>query len=256
MKVFAVIPAYNEVRTLSELVAGARAHVDHVVVVDDGSSDGTAESLQPLPDGVTLLRNAGNRGKAAALWRGFRHALEAGATHVVTLDADGQHRPEDIPRLLAALKPDDDALILGERRDKRATAPRMRRFANAFADFWISLAAGQRLRDSQSGFRVYPVGLLSTLHFVERRRKSFVFETELLVAAVYGGFAIRYVDIASLYLHDARASHYRAVYDTTQIVIVVAGMLLDPRLALPRLRHLIRGLVRARQRASAAPTRE
>lgn len=252
MKIFVVIPAYNEARTLPDVVARACAHADHVIIVDDGSHDGTDTCLAEPLTNVTVLRHDTNRGKAAALWRGFQYALDAGACHIVTLDADGQHRPEDIPRLLAALCEQQEALIIGERRNKRYSAPRSRRFANAFADFWISLAAGERVHDSQSGFRVYPASLLKNLLFVDRRRKSFTFETELLVSASLQGYAIRYRPIESLYLKGARASHYRAVYDTTQIVLVVAGMLLNPRLMRPRLRRLLNGPARARERRRIA----
>lgn len=245
MKPVAVIPAYNEASTLHGVVASAQPWVDAVIVVDDGSTDGTGDCLGSMPENVCVLRHEHNRGKAAALATGFRHALELGATHVVTLDADGQHRPEDIPRLLAAAADDPPAVVIGERQDKRSAAPAARRMANHFADFWISLAAGRRIRDSQSGFRVYPAELLRDGRFpLSRSAEGFVLETELLVAAAYLGYPLRYVPIDSLYPQAARPSHYRAVHDTTQITLAVARMLLDPRLMLPRLRLLFGGRAR------------
>lgn len=239
MKIFALIPAYNEAGTLPGIVADTARQVDQLIVVDDGSQDGTRTCLDPMPGNVTVLRHDSNLGKGASLRDGFQAALNAGASHVVTLDADGQHSPDDIPRLLEALGDRQDTLIIGERRVKRQAAPKYRRYANAFADFWISLAAGERIYDSQSGFRIYPSGLLDTLNHLPRLSSGFAFETELLITAVYQGFNLCYVPIESLYKSGARASHYRAVPDTTKIVWVVAGMLLNPKLFIPRLRHLL-----------------
>lgn len=240
MKIYAVIPAFNEVNTLPGVVADTRQQVDHVIVVDDGSRDGTFDCLNPLPENVTVLHHETNLGKGASLRHGFQSALTAGATHVVTLDADGQHDPGDIPRLLEPLGDQQETLIIGERRVKRHAAPRLRRFANAFADFWISLAAGERIYDSQSGFRIYPARLLDAVCRTHQANSGFAFETELLITAVYQGCRLCYVPIESLYLSGARASHYRAFHDTMKIVWVVAGMLLNPRLFIPRLRHLLR----------------
>ena len=101
MKICIVIPAYNEARTVREVASRALQQLGDVIVVDDGSADGTAAALDGLP--VTLVSNPVNMGKGASLWRGFSAALAAGAEAVITLDADGQHRPEDIPRILAAI---------------------------------------------------------------------------------------------------------------------------------------------------------
>ena len=113
-----VIPAYNEAATIRDVASRAVRQCKHVIVVDDESTDGTAEALVGLP--LTLLRNPTNCGKAASLWRGFQQALAAEAIGVVTLDGDGQHAPEDIPRLLAAAALYPDHVIIGaRRRDQR-----------------------------------------------------------------------------------------------------------------------------------------
>ncbi|HEV8106332.1 MAG TPA: glycosyltransferase family 2 protein, partial [Burkholderiales bacterium] len=156
-----VIPAYNEVATIRNVAERTLAQLPEVIVVDDGSTDGTADTLAGLP--VTLVRNPRNLGKAASLWRGISLAIAEGAEAVVTLDADGQHRPEDIPRLLEAHRADPRALVIGARLHEGDRIPAERYYANRFANFWISWAAGQRVEDSQSGFRIYPAPLLRAL---------------------------------------------------------------------------------------------
>src|SRR3954469_3716743 len=174
-------PAYNEVATIRDVADRTLAQLPEVIVVDDGSTDGTADMLARLT--VTLGRNPPNLGKSASLWRGISLALAEGAQAVVTLDADGQHRPEDIPRLLAAHHRDPAALVVGARLHDGAGIPAERYYANRFANFWIAWAAGQRVQDSQSGFRVYPAPLLLALPPRVRRAASFVFESEALIEA-------------------------------------------------------------------------
>lgn len=208
MSVCAVIPAYNEARTIRDIAAATRSHVDAVVVVDDGSGDGTAAALQEL-EGVTVLRHAGNCGKAAALLSGFRHALELGAEAVVTLDGDGQHQPSDLPRLLAEHRRQPSALVIAARTRKRTCTPLVRRAANFLADFWISWAAGTLIQDSQSGFRVYPAAFLRPLPPTPARSDSFTFETALLIQAAHRRVPFAFVDIDAFYFTGQRPSHYR-----------------------------------------------
>jgi glycosyltransferase involved in cell wall biosynthesis len=156
-----VIPAYNEAATIRDVVSRALRESTNLIVVDDGSTDGTAEALVGLP--VTVLRNPANCGKAASLWRGFQQALGAGACGIVTLDGDGQHEPEDIPRLLAEAASHPNYVIIGARRRDQRRATFWRYVANRVADFWISWAAGYPFDDSQSGFRVYPTSLVSSV---------------------------------------------------------------------------------------------
>src|ERR1043165_4250454 len=136
-----VIPAYDEAATIRDVAGRTLAQLAKVIVVDDGSSDGTARELAGLP--VTLIRNPRNLGKSASLWRGIALALAEGAEAVLTLDADGQHRPEDIPRLLEAHRRDPAALVVGARLHQSAAIPSERYYANRFANFWIAWAAGQ-----------------------------------------------------------------------------------------------------------------
>lgn len=215
-----VIPAYNERSTIRNVAGRALEQASAVVVVDDGSLDGTAEALAEVP--VVLSRNERNRGKGYTLWRGIQLARSLGATAVITLDADGQHAPEDIPRLIAASKGDPRAIVIGARHSARERAPRARRCANAIADFWIGLAAGKRLRDTQSGFRLYPSSLFESLDIDPEKLGGFVFESELLLIAAKSGVPIRYVAIEATAPHGARRSHFRPVRDIARITRMVA----------------------------------
>jgi glycosyltransferase involved in cell wall biosynthesis len=218
-----VIPAYNEAATIRDVVTRARALCEHVIVVDDGSTDGTTQILAGLP--VTVLTHAVNRGKAAALWSGFQRALADGADGVMTLDGDGQHRPEDIPRLREVARRHPGCIVIGARLDGREAAPRKRYYANCVANFWISWAAGYRIADSQSGFRYYPAALLRRVRVPHDRPHGFVFESEILIEAARLGVRSVPLAIAAIYAPNARASHFRAVVDVVRITRMVAWKL-------------------------------
>ncbi len=231
--VVVVIPAYNEAATIRDVASRALEHCSQVVVVDDGSTDDTVAQLDGLP--LTVLQNEKNAGKAASLWNGMRYALQQGAEAVITLDGDGQHDPADIPRLLAVSERYPGHTLIAARLQNRESAPRARLFANNFADFWISWAAGQWVHDSQSGFRLYPAELLRGLTPRQDRRYGFVFESEVLIIGIRRGFPSVSVPITSVYRHGARPSHFRPVADITLIVRMVAWKLITRGLFLPGL---------------------
>jgi glycosyltransferase involved in cell wall biosynthesis len=234
-----VIPAYNEAPTIRRVAEGALAHIERVIIVDDGSSDGTAAALEGLP--VTLIRNHRNLGKAASLWRGMALALADEAAAVLTLDGDGQHRPADIPRLLDAHRDQPQALILGARLHEGGKIPPQRYLANRFANFWIAWAAGQRVEDSQSGFRLYPASLLLALPPRLGRAAGFVFESEVLIEAGRRGTRLLSVPIPAIYEPSARRSHFRPVIDIVLITRMVAWKLLSRGLYLRGLLRSLRG---------------
>jgi len=219
-----VIPAYNEAATIRDLVERALAICARVIVVDDGSTDATSAALQGVA--VQYLRNEHNLGKAASLWRGAQTALAQGADIIITLDGDGQHAPEDIPRLLAAAEQDPGSIVIGARLADRSAIPKLRLFANRAAVFWLSWACGQRLDDSQSGFRIYPAALFSKINIPHDREHGFVFESEILIEAARHGHRCVMVPIAAVYRHDARPSHFRH-RDTLRIIRMVAWKLLS-----------------------------
>jgi glycosyltransferase involved in cell wall biosynthesis len=221
-----VIPAYDEARAIGGVIARARAVARRIVVVDDGSTDATWSIVAAHP--VHALRHAANLGKGAALLDGIRQALALGADRIVTLDADGQHRPEDIHGLVAAAARAPAAIVVGSRRADGRHAPRARYWANRIADFWISWAAGQRIEDTQSGFRLYPAAVVERLLVRLGRSRGFVLESELLIEAGRAGIEIVPVPIPALYDGAAqRASHFRPLRDIPRIVVMVAWKLLS-----------------------------
>ncbi|MDZ7713398.1 MAG: glycosyltransferase family 2 protein [Rhodovibrio sp.] len=218
----ALIPAYNEAATVGDLIRRVRAQLPDVIVVDDGSADATAVEARRLD--VRLVRHAKNAGKGRSLIDGLHAAREAGFDAAVTLDADGQHRARDIPRLLQCAGA--DTLVLGSRVNDAARMPRARRIANRIAGFFISWAAGQRIGDTQCGLRVYPTGVAAALGLTGRRH-GFVFESEVLIEAARQGWRIVEVPVPAVYPARApRHSYYRPVVDSAAIAVMVAGKLL------------------------------
>lgn len=211
-----VIPALNESLRIREVVEQTLCHCPWVIVVDDGSDDGTADCLDGLP--VTVLRHPQRRGKGAALRTGFAEAHARGACGVLTLDGDGQHDPADLPRLLAAAARHPDRIVIGARLRHRAAAPIHRRLANAFGDWGVAWAAGHRIADTQSGQRYYPARVLA---LGEVPGEDFVYEAQLLISAARRlGVRCVSIPVETRYRGPAypmRRSHFRPLRDLYRI---------------------------------------
>ncbi len=206
-----VVPALDAERSVGEVVLGARMQAAHVIVVDDGSSDATAARASEA--GAEVLRHGRNRGKGAALASGLSRARSLGYAIALTLDADGQHPPAELAKLLAA-SDDPGALVLGVRDLAGAGAPRANRMSNGFANGFLSMVTRLRLRDTQCGMRRYPIA--STLSLGVRDER-FGFETEVILRARRAGMRIVQVPIEVLYPAD-RSTHFDARRDPWRIV--------------------------------------
>jgi glycosyltransferase involved in cell wall biosynthesis len=202
-----IIPAYNHGTRIADVVRGVLTLGYPVVVVDDGSSDATAQVLGSFC-GIQLLQHPVNQGKGAALITGMRAAAGM-ADYAITMDADGQHDPADARQLVAALRPHRRAIVIGRR--EMADAPWTSRKGRAFSNFWVWLAGGPRLADSQSGFRIYPLPETLALGVVARR---YQFEVEVLARAAWQGIPIVEVPISVVYGSTLpRISHFRPFVD-------------------------------------------
>lgn len=224
--VIAVIPALNEALRIREVVEGALRECDRVIVIDDGSDDGTADCIADLP--VTLLRHDRRMGKGASLRDGFREALRLGAAAVLTMDGDGQHLASDIPRLIAAANRHPNCIAIGARLRKRAQQPLYRRLANEFGDWGIAWGCGYLIADTQSGQRLYPAAVAA---LGDVPGEDFVFEAQILISAARRlGMGAVSVPIESRYagagaVEKFRKSHFRPLHDlwriTSHVVVQV-----------------------------------
>ena len=215
-RVLIVIPLYNHAQTLRKLVEQTLQLHDQLLVVDDGSSDAGAGVLEGLD--VQILRHEKNRGKGAALQTAFVEAEKLGFSHIITLDADGQHDPADLPLFLSAIQKYPHAILVGKRDFDQESIPGSSRFGRAFSNFWLRVQTGKSLADTQSGFRAYPVKIVQGLKLRETR---YSFEIEVLVRAAWAGVELRDVNI-SVYYPPAgeRISHFRGFMDNFRLTLL------------------------------------
>lgn len=212
-----LIPTYNNAGTLENVLRRALAQGLPVLVVDDGSTDHTAEILSSIPE-VKVVRHERNRGKGQALKTGFRKARSQGYKFAVTLDSDGQHFPEDIPALLAAAG--ENTLVVGSR--PRMGADGGGSFANRFSNFWFRLYTWIPLPDTQTGFRLYPLDKLPSLSLLSSRYEA---ELTLLVFSAWKGLELKPVPVQVAYPED-RVSHFRPFADFARISLLNTILLL------------------------------
>ena len=220
-EVCAVIPTYQNAKTLLKVVADVHRVVDTVFVVDDGSNDGTAALLDKATGNERpekVLTHPKNCGKGAALKTGLTYAHQQGFRYAVTVDADGQHRADDIPALLKAVEEEPDALAIGSRGLQHENMPAKSTFANRFSNFWFALQTLQRLPDTQSGLRVYPLQRLHGLRWMSARYEA---ELTLLVFSAWAGVKLLPVPVSVYYPpRDQRVTHFRPGRDFTRISVL------------------------------------
>lgn len=211
-EVCVVIPTFNNAGTVGDVARRSLAQGLPVIVVDDGSTDATPQVLAGLD--VTVIRQDPNRGKGIALRTGLRAARERGYRFAVTLDADGQHFPEDIPLLLAA--GGEKTLVVGSRNLSADGMPSGNTFANRFSNFWFAVQTLHRLPDTQTGFRLYPLESLPPLWLMTARYEA---ELTLLVFSAWRKLRLVPIPVRVTYPDD-RVSHFRPFQDFARISLL------------------------------------
>lgn len=222
-----LIPAYNEAKTIQQLVNRCSQYSQQIIIVDDGSTDHTSTILKN--SSAMIISHEHNQGKGAALLTGFQKAIEKNYRGVIVLDADGQHDPDDLPRFFDIIHHCADTFIIGARWIAKKRAPKIRLLANKLSDFFISCAARKRLHDTQSGYRYYPASFLKKYIQTSAGLNRFAFEADILVAAVRERLPVCYVPIVSCYPDDARASHYHPSKDTWAIAKAITKRMVKTR---------------------------
>jgi glycosyltransferase involved in cell wall biosynthesis len=215
-RVLVMIPALNAAASIGQIVAECRRQSDAVVVVDDGSSDGTGDIARGA--GAAVLRHEVNRGKGAALRTGFAYAIANGFDGVVTLDADGQHLPGEISKILAARASSGADMVIGGRAHLFEHMLPRRRMANRFSAWSIAKASGTGVTDSQSGFRFYSTAMLRSITL---KSDGFDMESEVIVRAGRGGYRVVTAPIELGFVDGLSTSHYKPLADTLRIAWTV-----------------------------------
>jgi glycosyltransferase involved in cell wall biosynthesis len=201
-RVAAVIPAYQEENHVAEVARRARAQLEHVLVVDDGSTDATAERVRRA--GVDVIVHPQNRGKGESIKTGMRYWLDHGMDYVVLLDADGQHLPEEIVRFIDAAGQNNVKIFVGTRMNDVTSMPLVRRVVNRYMSDKISRACGQHIPDTQCGFRMLHRDVIPELLGGTNR---FDYETEMLIIASRNGHRIAAVPITTVYSDEVSSIH-------------------------------------------------
>lgn len=217
LKACVLIPTYNNAGTLAAVLNDVLSYTQQVIVVNDGSTDNTAEILKEFPQ-VHAVNYTPNKGKGMALRTGFIEAVRLGYDHAITLDSDGQHYAKDLVEFLTWLEAEPNTLLIGARNLDQENVPGKSSFGNRFSNFWFWVNTGIRLQDTQSGYRSYPVSQLANKRYFTTK---YEFEIEVIVRASWSGVAVRGVPVSVYYPKpEDRVSHFRPLKDFTRISIL------------------------------------
>lgn len=215
--VVVIIPTYNNAGTIAHVVRGVSGYSRHVWVVNDGSTDETADILRGFPE-IKVITYPRNRGKGFALKTGLREATAQGFRYALTIDSDGQHFPDDIPVFIREIEKQPDTLLIGARDLTSDNMPGKNTFANRFSNFWFRLETGIALQDTQSGYRMYPLQKLQNIRYFTT---GYEFELEIMVRAAWRRVPVKNVAINVYYPPQAeRVSHFRPFRDFSRISVL------------------------------------
>ena len=240
LKICVIIPTYNNERTLKRVIDGVLEITDDLIVINDGATDSTSRILKKYTD-ITQIYLPKNKGKGNALRVGFKKAEELGYEFSITIDSDGQHYPEDIAVFVNQLEfeTNKNLLLIGSRNMNQEAVPGGSSFGNKFSNFWYKVETSIQLKDTQSGFRLYPLKELNKIKFYTSK---FEFEIENIVKAAWKGIIVKNVPVKVLYDEQERVSHFRPFKDFARIsllntwLVLVAFIYIKPRDLIRKLR--------------------
>ncbi len=211
-----IVPTYNNEKTLGRVLDGVLSYTEDVIVVNDGSTDSTAQILAEYPM-VDVISRAKNGGKGLALRAGIKRARSRDFSYAITIDSDGQHYPDDIPSFVEHIsQAQQSVLLIGSRNMAHDSVPRKSSFGNRFSNFWFWFETGIKLTDTQSGFRAYPLTYIAKKFYT----RKFEFEIEIIVRAAWAGVKVANIPIRVLYDPFERVSHFRPFKDFTRISLL------------------------------------
>lgn len=232
LKVCVIIPTYNNGGTLAAIIEDVSHYTPNVIVINDGSTDGTEQIIQSFKH-VESVSYPQNVGKGWALRKAFKFASSLGYDYGITIDSDGQHFAKDLPVFMAKLEDARDAIVVGSRNMDQATIPGKSSFGHKFSNFWYKVETGINCPDTQSGFRLYPLYLLKDMKLYTRK---YELEIEVLVRAAWRGVKIDSVPVTVHYApKETRISHFRPFQDFSRVsilnvfLVVIAFAWIKPR---------------------------
>lgn len=224
-RVLAVIPAYNEEKAVGRIIQAVLDHGLPLLVVDDASKDNTEETARkachehPRSGASSVIRHSQNQGKGGAVHTALDFARRRGYTHILVIDADGQHDPAEIPLFLSALRETGADVVLGSRMRNAKGMPIVRLISNRFSSFLVSALAGEKITDSQSGYRLMGVRVWDTVRLATQRYEA---ESEFLVKACRQGF--KYVEVPIRTIYADETSTFHPIVDTLRFFGLVARL--------------------------------
>ena len=232
LKACVIIPTYNNAATLAAVIKDVAQYSNHIIVVNDGSTDNTVNIVQQFP-AVQFISYVKNVGKGWALRKAFAYAAVKGYKYGITIDSDGQHFAKDLPAFINKLEEEPNAIIIGARNMGQASVPGGSSFGNKVSNFWFKVETGITSPDTQSGFRLYPVEPLKKMHFITRK---YEFEIEVLVRAAWKGVKVISVPVTVYYApKEERISHFRPYKDFFRIgvlntvLVLITFLYIKPR---------------------------
>ena len=210
-----IIPTYNNHKTLQRVLDSVLLYTVNIIIVNDGSTDETTRILENYPQ-LEQIHFPKNSGKGMALREGFKKAILLGYEFAITIDSDGQHFASDIPLFMSEISNENPILLIGSRNMMQEGVPKKSSFGNKFSNFWFWFETGNRLEDTQSGFRLYPLKHIPKKYFTTK----FEFEIEVIVRSAWKGILVKNIPIQVLYDPTERVSHFRPFRDFTRISIL------------------------------------